>query len=207
MMKTNWKILTIYLLLMSSAHCEVPEKLYLDSSLSVAYSQTNTIDSSDEPKLGQYAVGPSAGWRLWKKFSFGLSSDYRFINQYSEVNRTSGNRRGTRWNIVSPTFFLLTFPYIFKLDAQFLGNHKFSNPGVGGQDRQLTSPFGLRLQGLYSFSDKSTSGQLSDFLKHFQTGLSLEYISFDKQKLGGNESDLAQAIRFWSIGVVLSLNL
>ncbi len=140
--------------------------LYMDVNLFSGYTKVSGLTSS--PKLGQFGGGFSLGyfWTDW--FFTGISSDYRLINQYSDVDDTIGNYRAKRWNLVSPTLGIKYWILVFKADFQFLGNYTFLNTTSTGSTFSLKSPIGGR------------ASLSAPIWENFYLGIYYELLSFGK---------------------------
>jgi len=53
--------------------------------------------------------------------------DFRFINQYSDVDPIIGNKRGYRWNTVAPEIGVKYWRLLLKGNFQFLGSYNILN--------------------------------------------------------------------------------
>jgi hypothetical protein len=168
--------------------------LYFNGNGSVSYGSFGAQVGSYPPKELQYALGGIVAYRLMGSWLIGLSSDFNFVRQISDVGASGGNYKGTRWNIVSPTIGWLGSKFTALGDLQFLGNYNFSaaNAAFGGSD-SLTGPLGFRVRGTYDFAPTCAAG------------LQFSYTSFsdDSNSISGSINK-AQSFSFWSVGIMAS---
>ncbi|MCC7440266.1 MAG: hypothetical protein IT285_01450 [Bdellovibrionales bacterium] len=170
------------------------DKMHVDLALAAGYFGTAATGDSKTPFLLQLGFGATGAWKFGSRWFAGLSSDFRFVNQYSSVVSDVGNRRGTRWNILAPTFGGRFGNVIAKLDLQFLGAYSLGNKTLGGQDVSYTNPLGFRLTGMLPVKNR------------FHLGLQFEYLNFSGQTLDGEESDLEnQSLSTWHGGIVVGM--
>lgn len=166
-------------------------KLYLDAGLSAGYTRSSVPTSFSSPTLISFGAGATGAWRVGSSWAFGVTTDFRLINQYSTVDSNLGNRRGTRWNIVSPTAVYFCHDWIFKGDVQFLGKYRLSESTAGGDTVSFTKPLGARITAMKPIWDK------------IHGGLMFEYLVFSKQSIENvSETELTNKLKMWQIGLV-----
>ncbi|MCM2277375.1 MAG: hypothetical protein NDJ89_04810 [Oligoflexia bacterium] len=161
------------------------EDLYVDAGGFFGYSSIAT----SKQKLAQSGFGFTAAIWAMPELFVGVTSDFRLINQYSAVD-ASGNMRGTRWNMASPTVGYKLGHLTLKLDVQLLGDYKLSKSTVAGTAAAYKSPLGARLAGIYPVWEQVNVGwqfeylqfskindtTLSAKLKQMQVGLNVAYV-------------------------------
>ncbi len=195
-MKKRNVVLAIIGMMAALASPAAQADLYLDASGFMGYTKSTDQDGADSPTLLQPGGGATLGWRFASLLILGVSSDYRAINHMSDVTPQVGNRRGTRFNIVSPTLGIQAGKFLLKGDYQFLGNYKLGNQTVEGADMTFKSPSGFRASLAYALAD------------HVYTGLYYETINFGKQEVStGTEIELSKKLNVWQIGAVLTFSL
>jgi hypothetical protein len=167
----------------------VSAEVYLDVSGFSGYTVTTVPTGSVKPTLFAGGGGATLGWSLgW--LAVGASSDFRSINQTSEIAAEVGNRRGTRWNIVSPTLILRAGNFSLKGDVQLLGDYKLSNQALDGAKLSYRSPSGFRGGLIYAFSPVVGFGAF------------YEKVSFGKLSASTTgETTLANKLSVWQAGM------
>lgn len=166
--------------------------IYGDLDLFGGYTGTTVSAGATAPTLLQAGAGATLGLNF-SDFIFGLSSDYRFINQYSTPTSDVGNRHGTRWNIASPTLGVMLGSFLLKADFQFLGNYNLGALASDGGTISCTNPMGYRVVLAY------------DFFSPVYIGAFYESVSFSNQNdsVSGNTT-LSPTLQLWQAGLYLT---
>ncbi len=124
----------------------------------VSDSTTSDLAVEDKPSLFQHSIGASFGLRLTKNIFAGVTTDFRWINQTSDVKEGIGNRSGSRFNYASLLLGLDVSPIIFKLDIQFVGDYIYKKRTVYGEEVKYTAHNGVRLSALYKIWGRMHGG-------------------------------------------------
>lgn len=122
--------------------------LYGDVNLHAGYSSTSVPSGSSTPTLIQLGGGGTLAYKFGDVFFLGVSSDYSFINQYSDVDTSVGNRRGTHWAMIMPSVGANFSGFTIKGNFEFWGNYYLYSPDVNGASIIYNKPIGFSIQGL-----------------------------------------------------------
>ena len=192
-----WISLIVFANPIFASHAFRLSGFYLDINGFGGYTGTTVASDDTTPKLAQFGLGFTGAYQMSDNSFAGLSSDYRFINQYSAVIESVGNRKGTRWNIISPTIGVQMNHWTLKGDFQFLGNYELAKQTSTGSKITYKRPLGGRITALYPFLDAE-----------IHTGLYFEYLSFGYQYLSsGTGIDLSKRLLLWQIGVSITFEV
>ena len=165
--------------------------LYLEASGFSSYVGTTNYSGSSGPLLLQFGGEMGAGLWAWNMLFFGASTDYRFVNQYSDTSTLNGNRGGTRWSIVNPMVGIASDEWIFKGEFEALGAYNLTAATSLGDKMTYASPLGCRFTGLY------------ELRKHFYGGLHVEYVGFRHVALDGTNLSSGGPVT-WDAGLTIS---
>lgn len=94
---------------------------YIDFSLGSGASWLSS--AGDEPKLLQYSGGLTLAPMLGSSFFVGITNEFRFIKQFSEVNSVAFNYKGKRWVLSAPTIGMLFWKMIVKIEYHLFGSY------------------------------------------------------------------------------------
>lgn len=181
----------------SEAHAHSAKKRFYKSVYTnIGYSNVN-VTTSSRPLLMQYSLGAAFAKNIKSRGFIGVTSDYRWINQYSNVT-IAGNFRGTRWNLISPLFGVYIKRWVLTLDLQFLGDYALTYTTaekasvtyksllggrvtllkpIGKGDRLNLAIFFEQVQfKKQSISTSTTETTLSPVMKIINGGLGLHYL-------------------------------
>lgn len=139
------------------------------------------------PSIGSFSVGAGIGINI-KKFSIGISYDYRILTQHSDVDSSVGNRRGT---FVSPAslFLRLNFEKIkFGLSLINSGTYELTNITGPGQKVIYTEPGGVRFDVIFKK------------LAKFTPLIFFESANFSGMQLDGVKSALTNNLTYSNFG-------
>ena len=151
------------------------------------YGSAKTASDLTAPVIGAFNLGVALGINI-KKITLGLSYDYRVLTQYSEVDVTVGNRRGT---FISPTSLLLRINFE-KIKFGFLiignGTYDLTNITANGKKLIYTNPSGFRFDLIFKKFSKLTPL------------IFYESVSFSGMQLDGVPSAPSSNLNYSSIG-------
>lgn len=168
---------------------------------------SRTPQGGKRPFLLQTGLGVTVGGK-WKGFIAGLCSDYRFINQFSEVTPSTGNMRGTRWNSFSPMLGYKFKKLIIKGDfqwgaLQFVGgSYVLSQQTTTLIDVKYTLSWGARFNAMTNLFFRNYA--ISSFdLAHLHWGGFVEYARFNEQVLSNVpvNTKLSTPLTMWQVGL------
>ncbi|HTL10866.1 MAG TPA: hypothetical protein VL588_00160 [Bdellovibrionota bacterium] len=168
------------------------EHLHLQMNGTLGYVGTEVSSGSTVPSLLAFEIGAVGAYRFKGEWFAGLTTDFRFVNQYSHVDPTVGNRRGTRWSILSPTFGTKLGRLLLMLNIQFLGDYNLGNKTAGGLSVSYNNPFGGRLTGLFPVHEK------------IHAGMEVEYVGFAQQTTGPSHLSLTKKFNMWDVGLTVA---
>ena len=170
-----------------------PDSFYTDASGFLGSTNAGGLQLNSAPTLIQMGIGISAGYFVSGSVFLGVCSDFRYVGQYSDVDPQVGNFRATRWNPISPMVGARIGKVIFKGDVQFLGSYILLNQDSGGAAISYTSPFGVRVVGLYPV------------YAHLMAGLLFESVSFgtiDSSQTGSQS--LSNKLKVGQLGITIA---
>ena len=147
-----------------------------------------------KPTLTQGDIGLTLAYRLSRGIAFGITSDFRQVGQWSDVDPQTGNFRGTRFNTASPTLLFTFSRVIFKFEYELMGDYILTNSTVQGGTISYRSPTGERISLIYMIKE------------HVGLGLEYEAISYSSfnDSIQGNTT-LNPKFKMNSMGLSLSL--
>lgn len=152
------------------------------------YGTSKTATDSSSPVITSANVGLGVGINI-KKFSLGVSYDYRSLVQTSDVDPTLGNRRGTFISPIS-VFVRLNFESVkFGLMLVNSGKYDFTNTTVTGQALAYTKPSGFR----FNVNFKP--------IKKLEPTFFYESISFSEKELDGVASAVTSNLNYSNYGL------
>lgn len=172
-----------------------PSKFHWSVYTQMGMGKVSLPSDSQSPSMGFTNLGTTIAPMFLKgKVGLGLSLDYRFITQFSEVVTTVGNRRGSYMNLVAPTLVLNFKKFRFKIAYHMMGTYSLLNTTLAGESISYSKPSGLHAE---------MGVALSKSNKFYVTG-SMESISFSTKNLDGNSSTLAEPISLnqYAIGIM-----
>ncbi len=132
----------------------------------------------------------AAGIGLSNHLFIGAASDYRWISQVSPLANGSGNRRGERWNQISPALFLLFHSFFVQLEAQILGQYILTNLTPEGAQVMYQRPLGAKVSVGFSVSP------------YVYLGLFAESVIFRTQSVSESK-ELHPPLNLWASGLQL----
>lgn len=139
------------------------------------------------PAIGAFNLELAAGFNV-KRLSLGAAYDYRILTQFTEVDPTVGNRRGT---FVSPVsiFVRLNFEKIkFGFMMINSGTYELTNKTVTDQKLAYTQPSGFRFDIIFRKFSKITP------MIHYES------VAFSGMQLDGVDSTPASKLTFSNFG-------
>lgn len=163
------------------------------ASFSAAYS--SSIRNQDDPQnhLGSFGIGVMFGYNFKDYFTLGIMSDYRFVNQYSSVNKIGSNMKGTFWNYGSLSLSKTIKMIDLNLDLHYFGKYNLSKKTAQGKEVSYTNPLGYKLSVLYPLP-------LLD--RKFKIGFGFEWITF--KKLSIDDEEFNSNRKLWQTGIILN---
>lgn len=149
-----------------------------------------TATDATTPSIGTFNLGIGLGVNI-KKVTLGLSYDYRMLTQFSDVDATVGNRRGT---FISPTslLFRINFEKI-KIGILLINNGTYNlmNITANGKKVVYTNPSGFRFDFIFRKMNK------------FTPVIFFESVTFSGMNLDGIPSALTSNLIYSSYGAGL----
>lgn len=166
---------------------------YFDAWFAGSSSRITAQSSAAVPTLVQFDGGVTAGYLLGGRWNFliGATSDYRRINQRSDVS--AGNASGTRWNKISPTLGYYGHGFAIKADYQLSGDYLLKSGAFRNESVTYLLPKGWRFTVLHLL-----------WWRLFGGGF-IERVSFRDLKVGDMTIQLASPLILWQYG--LSINI
>ncbi len=149
-------------------------------------SQISTDSSS--PNIDSANLGLGVGLNI-RRFTLGVSYDYRSLVQMSDTDPNVGNRRGT---FISPgsVFVKLNFDAIhFGFMLVNSGKYEISNTTITGQKLSYTNPSGFR----FNINFRKLRGLNPTFF--------YESVSFSGKELDGTSSTLTNNLNYSNYGL------
>lgn len=166
---------------------------HVDINASAGYSGLSGESVSESPTLLQWSGGITAAPIFYDTVFVGLTSDFRYIGQYSDVVEQDGNFRGTRWNIASPTLGIKYSGFLLKFDYQVLGDYDLSENTFEGATFSFTEPKGFRGQVLYNVWEQ------------LHLGVQYETLKFERfRDSERGEGEVSPALSLWQAGAVMA---
>lgn len=166
---------------------------FISGNGGVGYSSASVSQGMSSPTILQFNLGATGAYKFSSSWMLGLSSDFSFINQYSDTATSGANYRGTRWNMVSPTVGFVYKNLTILADAEFLGNYRIYLAAANGGDVAFSSPLGGRIRGTYPVA------------KNINAGWSFEYMTFGNRTNSiSGDATLDSKQKLWELGAVVS---
>lgn len=153
------------------------------------YSSSTVPNGYSSPTLNQFGLGAAAGFGF-RGFMLGAATDYRWISQTSDLANGVGNRRGARWNVVSPALFIFFKKFFIQLEAQLLGEYKLTNLTPEGAAVIFKRPIGAKVAFGIPLSHR------------FYLGAFVESVLFRSQTVTETK-ELHPPLNLWSTGLQL----
>ncbi len=169
--------------------------LYVEITASASMGSASFTGEASSPSMGLGKVSAGAGITLLNRIRVGAKTAYSFITQYSDPALAFGNRRGSRWEIVSPQLGFVLGRFTLQGDYQFFGDYKFTNADVSGNTITYKTPAGFEVELLYSIS------------RRFKIGVRYESVSFSEEEIGTTTSDLTNKLNLITYGAVICVDL
>ncbi|OFZ80300.1 MAG: hypothetical protein A2583_10465 [Bdellovibrionales bacterium RIFOXYD1_FULL_53_11] len=138
--------------------------VFLSGELSSGYVNVPVSPGRSTPLAIRFGGGLSLGTMLWNHLIIAAETDFTFVNQYSEVTKSGGNFRGTRWNIVSPVLGYYFWDISIIAGYEFLGNYNFYSQSTTKNNISLTDLKGGRLGASYRIWNGIRAGILFQYL-------------------------------------------
>ncbi len=157
------------------------------------YSSSSVPNGFDSPTLIQAGIGASLGFGF-RRIMLGVVSDFRWISQVSAVTNGSGNRRGERFNLLSPSLFIFFNKAYLSIEFQKLGEYKLSNLTAEGAQVIYQDPIGARVTFAYTIGGR------------LYLGAYVESVLFRKQFVS-ELKELHPPLNVWQTGLLLSWSL
>lgn len=166
------------------------KRFLIEFNTLIGWGGSQIAGDANVPSVGTFGLGIGLGVNV-KKFTLGLSYDYRILTQFSDVDATVGNRRGA---IVSPTSLLLRINFEkikFGLLLISNGAYELTNITSSGKKVVYTDPSGMRFDIIFKK------------MARFTPLLFLETISFSGMQLDGVKSALSSPLNYSNFGAGL----
>jgi hypothetical protein len=182
------------------------DNFYFDGGILFGNARPSIPGIADEPFLIQMGLNATIAYKIFAfiangnriTISAGLMPDYRFSGQYSSLDPTIGNFRGTRFQLLTPTIVAkIEDAWTLKLGVELSGAYNLSRPTYDGNSLEFASPFGVSLTGLYSLANLFKTPRLYG-------GLQLEYATFGTiQDSAQGTSSLSSSIKMLEFGIAV----
>ncbi len=173
----------------------IDRTLYLDTYLFTGYTRLEHSSLSSAPQTSQFGIGFTLGAKVSSAFFVALTTDYRTLSQWSEVNENNPNFSGQRFLPIAPVLGLKFDKYLFKIDYQTTGNLEFSKSFPEGT-LKLTNPSGYRASFFF------------DRIFKIPWGIYYENLNYRKKVLSEvGESTLSSQFNVWQFGLMLNILL
>ncbi len=169
----------------------------IEPYLFTSYGEAVHPNESESPTMFGHGVGTSVLFDVFPMISLGVSGDYRFYNQSSEVKSPYGNRTGKRLAI-SPTLGVKLGPIFFKYYYHLTGDYELDNATDSGSEVTYTDVSG------HSFWLSIPVFPL------IRVGAFYEMESFDTSINGATETDLTtnnNELEYNKFGIYFSILL
>lgn len=161
--------------------------------VSAAYSSSILYSDDPENHLGSYGIGGMVGFNLKDILTIGISSEFRFINQYSSVNKIGSNMKGTFWNYASLSLGKKIKMIDLNLDLHYFGKYELSKKSVLGYDISYQNPLGYKLSAFYP---------LPILDRKLKIGFGFEWITLKKILLDDEEFNSNR--KLWQTGIIFN---
>ena len=187
---TILKLLFLFTLIPLQAFSQGSTKtklLLFEVSALAGWGSSQLPSDANVPSIGTFTLGAAIGINV-KKISIGVGYDYRTLTQYSDVDPTVGNRRGT---FISPAtvFLRLNFERIkFGLVLISSGTYELTNITSTGQKVIYTDPSIVRFDLIFKKQ------------KRFTPLIYIETASFSGMQLDGVKSTLPANLTYTNFG-------
>ena len=166
--------------------------LHFDIESFLGYGKPEVSGGGTSPQLLHYGLGFTLGYKFNQNYFFGLKNEFRFVDQISDLDVSTGNFRGTYLSLAGPTFGMHFNQWIVKVDFKLFNDFEFSNQTSSGNQVFLRKPFGWRLSVGYAF------------FQQFSFGLYYEYLEFQQSlDSGGGISNLDPAQDMSQVGLFM----
>jgi len=157
------------------------------------YSSSSVPSGFDGPSLIQAGIGASAGFGF-RRIMIGVASDFRWISQVSAVTNGAGNRRGERFNLLSPALFIFFNKAYLSFEFQKFGEYKLTNLTPEGAQVVYQDPIGAKVTFGYTIGGR------------LYLGVYAEAVLFRKQFVS-EVKELHPPLNVWQTGLLISWTL
>lgn len=148
---------------------------------------------TSSPSLGQFGAAATLGWMPFNEtVGIGATASYRWVNQYSDVDLTIGNRRGRLFVPVAPTLLIHLGSWLIAGDYYLMGDYEQSVEGPTGSLTSYLKMTGFRARVAYSVT------------MQWMFGLYYERLSSDQQQVGTVTTTLTDSFVLTQYGATLS---
>jgi hypothetical protein len=161
--------------------------------VSAAYSSSILNQGDPQNHLGSYGFGGLIGYNFKDIFTIGISSEFRFINQYSSVSKIGSNMKGTFWNYASLSLSKTIKMIDVNLDLHYFGKYSLSKKSAQGKEISYTNPLGYKLSMFYP---------LPILERKLKIGFGIEWITLKKISVDNEEFNSNR--KLWQTGVILN---
>jgi|GEM_PF-4430993 len=187
----HYRLLGILFLLAS--HPLFARTLHLELQGFAGYGSGALGTETSSPALGQFGAAATVGWMPFNEtIGIGATSSYRFVNQYSDVDLTQGNRRGKLFVPIAPTLLISLGSWLVAADYYFMGDYEQSVVGLSGSLTSYLKMKGFRARVAYAVT------------MNWMAGLYFERLSSDQQQVGTVTTTLTNPFVLTQYGGTLS---
>lgn len=187
------RVLLIFLFLSafeySFAATKAPRSFFhWEAHVSAGSGTITQVGDTSKPSLGIFNLGIGLGINI-RQFTVGVNSDYHILTQFSEVDATVGNRRGT---IVTPASAFLSYNFsAASLYAVIItsSSYDLTNTTVSGEKFSYSKASGFRLGATIA-----SFGNYIPFLFH-------EKLQFKEKSINGSAATLETPLEFTQTGL------
>lgn len=173
----------------------IERSLYFDTYFFSGFTMLEHANLVDKVQGATNGVGFSIGANIESLFILGLTTDYRWLSQSSEVDDTHPNFTGKRFVPLAPFVALSLDEYVFKLEYQTLGNLEVSKSVPEGGSLIFSDPMGFRFSAFFDH-----------FLEKYPWGIYYESTAYKKKVLSDiGETTLTSKFSTWQIGAMISV--
>jgi hypothetical protein len=148
---------------------------------------------TSSPSLGQFGGAVTLGWMPFNEtVGIGATSSYRWVNQYSDVDLTIGNRRGRLFVPIAPTLLIRLGSWLIAGDYYLMGDYEQTVAGATGSLTSYLKMTGFRARVAYSVT------------MQWMFGLYYERLASDQQQVGTVTTTLTNSFVLTQYGATLS---
>jgi hypothetical protein len=144
--------------------------------------------------VGTFTLDANLALVFFDTLTVGVRADYRFITQFTAVDPSVGNRRGSFLSPASPYLGIALGRIYASAAVVMLGDYELTNPTISGDTVKYDSPSGFRVD-------------LKWMRSHgIEPAIFYESVSFARASISGKDSSLANPVTLshYGAGIVYS---